>query len=63
MLRTYAKDDDTERWLSTVRKAAESRGFGWAMWEYNREFHLVQGEPGHRTFDPAAARGLGLKVP
>jgi len=61
--RPFVKDEDCERWLAYVRKTAEARGFGWAMWEYNREFKLVDGLPGHRTFDPTPARGLGLNLP
>jgi endoglucanase len=28
----------TRRWISTVRTAAESRGWGWAVWDYNGSF-------------------------
>src|ERR1039457_7648659 len=26
------------RWIATVRSAAESRGWGWAVWDYNDSF-------------------------
>jgi endoglucanase len=33
-----ADADSTRRWIATVRSAAESRGWGWAIWDYNDSF-------------------------
>jgi len=33
-----ADPDSTRNWISTVRRAAESRGWGWAVWDYNDSF-------------------------
>ena len=33
-----ADADSTRRWITTVRSAAESRGWGWAIWDYNDSF-------------------------
>lgn len=33
-----ADPDSTRRWTATVRTAAESRGWGWAVWDYNDSF-------------------------
>ena len=33
-----ADADSTRRWITTVRTAAESRGWGWAVWDYNDSF-------------------------
>ncbi|HXQ80798.1 MAG TPA: cellulase family glycosylhydrolase [Opitutaceae bacterium] len=36
------------RWIATVRSAAESRGWGWAVWDYNDSFG-VRGRDGAGT--------------
>jgi endoglucanase len=33
-----ADADSTRRWIATVRAASESRGWGWAVWDYNDSF-------------------------
>jgi endoglucanase len=33
-----APDDSKRRWIETVRKDAESRGWGWGVWDYNDSF-------------------------
>ena len=58
----YAALADRARWLGDVRRAAESHGFGWAVWDYCSGFTIVTGEPGARQFNPEVAAALGLKV-
>ena len=33
-----ADADSTRRWITTVRSAAEQRGWGWAVWDYSDSF-------------------------
>jgi endoglucanase len=33
-----AEAASTRRWVATVRSEAESRGWGWAVWDYNDSF-------------------------
>jgi hypothetical protein len=56
-----AAAEDRDRWLRTVRGAAEAAGFGWAFWCYSGPsgMSLVdQGPP--RRLDPAILKALGL---
>ena len=41
-LRSKAAPADRCRWLANVRKAAEANGFGWAHWDYDGGFGLMQ---------------------
>jgi len=43
-----ADADSTRNWINTVRSAAESRGWGWAIWDYNDGFG-VRKEDGAST--------------
>ncbi|MEM8874494.1 MAG: glycoside hydrolase family 5 protein [Planctomycetota bacterium] len=45
-------------WLEFVRTEAESRGWGWAMWDYAGGFRVVEGED--RTPDEELLEALGL---
>jgi len=58
----YAAAACRYRWLSDVRQAVESHGFGWTVWEYCTDFGIASGEPGARKLDLNAAAALGLKV-
>jgi endoglucanase len=55
-------DGSRLRWLETVRKAAEARGFGWALFAYHSSFGLVTDDATAR-WDDAMLPALGLKVP
>ena len=33
-----APRDSARRWIAAVRQAAESRGWSWAVWDYNDSF-------------------------
>ncbi len=53
-------DGSRARWLEAVRKAAESQGFGWALYAYHSDFGLVRDEA-TASWDKEMARALGLK--
>ncbi|PHP65129.1 hypothetical protein CSC94_20640 [Zhengella mangrovi] len=58
---SVADDGSRLRWIEAVRTAAETRGFGWALWDYNTGFGLLAStDP--RTVDPSTARALGLRM-
>jgi endoglucanase len=58
-----ATDDGSRmRWLETVRTAAASRGYGWAMYAYHSDFGLVVDEK-TAAWDHATLTALGLKTP
>ncbi|WP_082552632.1 cellulase family glycosylhydrolase [Methylobacterium sp. Leaf456] len=46
-------------WLRSVREACESRGFGWAMWDYSPSFGLLP-PSGARVMAPDTLRALGI---
>ncbi|HEY5079958.1 MAG TPA: cellulase family glycosylhydrolase [Opitutaceae bacterium] len=52
-----APDDSKRRWIETVRKDAEARGWGWGVWEYEGGFG-VRGKDGSGT---AVLEGLFSK--
>ncbi len=49
------------KWYEAVRKAAEERGFAWAIWDYAGGFQVVEGKPGERVPDVEMLKALGLK--
>lgn len=57
-------DDDgsRNRWLETVRKAAEGQGFGWALYAYHSDFGLVRDET-TAAWDDSMLPALGLRMP
>lgn len=59
-----APDDGARtRWFGAVRKAAEARGFGWALWGWEPESVFAVFTKGVLgPVDPAMARALGLRV-
>ena len=60
--RTYADPVDRARYLQDLRLALEHYGIGWALWDYQGSFSLVQKkEPGTpREVDEPIAEALGL---
>lgn len=54
-------DGSRSRWLEDVRKAAEERGFGWALWDYSVGFGLLE-DTAARAIDRDAAKALGLDL-
>jgi endoglucanase len=53
------------RWLGDVRRALESEGIGWTVWDYTDIFGLTAesaqpGRVGQRTLEAAAVAALGL---
>ncbi len=57
--RPNAPAQDRLRWLDDTRSLLEAQGIGWAMWEYDLGFGLMQnGRP-----DPDTIAALGLQLP
>lgn len=53
------KPEDRARWLEAVRVAAESRGIGWAVWEYVDVMGVVKSKD-DKTLIPSVQKALGL---
>jgi hypothetical protein len=60
--RTYSDPVDRARYLLDLRTAMERHGIGWAMWDYQGSFSLIQEkEPGAPArVDEPVAEALGL---
>lgn len=57
-----ADDGARARWFGAVRKAAEARGFGWALWGWEPESVFAVFTKGILgPVDPAMAEALGLR--
>ncbi|MFD1191986.1 glycoside hydrolase family 5 protein [Phenylobacterium conjunctum] len=55
---------DAERWLRSVRLAAEQRSFAWALWCYSGPVRMtLTNEWPAETMDPGVLRSLGMRVP
>jgi hypothetical protein len=55
-----ADDASRGRWLASMRRAAETQGFDWALWAWQAgEFSLAEPDA---TLEPVAARALGLRA-
>lgn len=52
--------DDRAKWLTDVRTALEKYNIGWAMWDYDGGFSVVNKQDGQTTPDDATVRALGL---
>jgi hypothetical protein len=52
---------DRDRWISTVRRAAEANGYGWALWPYDGAtgMSLISHDP-ERHMDAGLLSALGL---
>jgi hypothetical protein len=49
------------RWIEDVRRALESRGIGWTMWDYSGGFAVAPKRDGRATPDPQTLAALGLR--
>jgi Tfp pilus assembly protein PilZ len=54
---------DRAAWIRDVRTAMEKHGIGWAMWDYQGGFDVVNKVNGRAVPDPAMIAALGLKPP
>jgi endoglucanase len=61
--RKNADPGDRAAWLSDVRSSLENHGIGWAMWDYDGGFDVVNKQDGKTTPDPATVHALGLTMP
>jgi endoglucanase len=61
--RKNADPSDRAAWISDVRTALEKHGIGWAMWDYDGGFDVVNKVDGKRVPDEATIRALGRTVP
>lgn len=52
---------DRAAWIRDVRNALEKYGIGWAMWDYNGGFDVVNRVNGRPVPDPQTLAALGLK--
>lgn len=59
--RPYMDPKDRAAWLHDVRTALERYGIGWAMWEYDSTFGVVNIENGRKVPDVLTLTALGLK--
>lgn len=49
-------------WISDVRTSLEKHSIGWAMWDYDGGFDVVNRQDGKAVPDPATVRALGLTM-
>jgi endoglucanase len=54
-------DGSRARWFETVRKAAESHGFGWALYAYHSDFGLIVDDD-KAAWDASLAKALGVQL-
>jgi len=59
--RKNSNPSDRAKWLSDVRTGLEKYGIGWAMWDYNGGFSIVNKQNGQTTPDAATVEALGLE--
>ncbi len=59
--RQHADLDQRAQWLSDVVRACEKYNIGWAMWDYQGGFALVQRVDGMPVADRQTVEALGLK--
>ncbi|HTW22403.1 MAG TPA: cellulase family glycosylhydrolase [Candidatus Baltobacteraceae bacterium] len=50
-------------WISDVRTSLEKHGIGWAMWDYDGGFDVVNRQDGKAVPDLATIRALGFTMP
>ncbi|TVR49747.1 MAG: hypothetical protein EA425_11475 [Puniceicoccaceae bacterium] len=60
VFRPAAPRDARLAWHRAVREALESRGWGWAIWDYAAGFGVVTGPPTERVADSELLTALGL---
>lgn len=61
--RKNANPADRAAWISDVRTSLEKHGIGWAMWDYDGGFDVVNRQDGKAAPDAATVRALGLTMP
>ena len=61
--RKNADPGDRAAWLSDVRTSLEKHAIGWAMWDYDGGFDVVNKQEGKAIPDQATIRALGLTMP
>ncbi len=59
--RPYMDPKDRAAWLHDVRTALERYGIGWAMWEYDSTFGVINIENGNKVPDLLTLQALGLR--
>jgi hypothetical protein len=62
----FIKMSDPEQraaWLTDVRTSLEKHGIGWAMWDYDGGFNVVNRVNGIATPDPLTVKALGRTLP
>lgn len=58
----YAPPEDRAQWHHDVVVTFEKYGIGWAMWEYDGNFGLVERSGGVTEVDEALAEAMGLSL-
>ena len=61
--RKNADPTDRAAWISDVRTSLEKHGIGWAMWDYDGGFDVVNRQAGKTVPDATTVRALGLTMP
>jgi endoglucanase len=61
--RKNADPGDRAAWILDVRTALEKHGIGWAMWDYDGGFDVVNRQDGKSVPDEATVRALGRTMP
>lgn len=59
--RYFAKPEDRQHWLSTVRSTLEQNKIGWTMWDYQGGFGVVSKDSGTTVEDESVLKALGLR--
>lgn len=63
-LRTHCPPDSRARWLKDVRQAFEKHGIGWAMWDFDTNFGLVERDENNvASIEDDIREALGLNTP
>ena len=60
VFRDYSIPAQRDTWISDVRTAAETKHFGWCMWDYQANFGLVTKGANGTVVDDGVLRALGL---
>jgi endoglucanase len=58
----YAPPEDRVQWHHDIVATFEKYGIGWALWEYDSSFGLVERRGGDTKIDVALAEAMGLTV-
>lgn len=61
--RKNADPGDRAAWIADVRTSLEKHGIGWAMWDYDGGFDVVNKQEGKPVPDEATVRALGRTMP